>query len=176
MHGKFPDNWLFRWRWGKGKKQEKRVLKAKEDGKIKEKSVKDEDGSDAADGMSETEEEEEELAEVKGEKVVPKSKDFMALVSCIPPHILNSVSTQNGYADAAQPDGSPATITFIEVGGRTTAVVSELQKMPEGVEIKPKISKGGKGSRSKKGKGGDGDDGSAVSLILHFSVVDFLVA
>jgi hypothetical protein len=31
-------------------------------------------------------------------------------------------------------------------------VVVELQKMPEGVEIKPKISKGGKGSRSKKGK------------------------
>lgn len=31
-------------------------------------------------------------------------------------------------------------------------MVVELQKMPEGVEIKPKISKGGKGSRSKKGK------------------------
>ena len=30
--------------------------------------------------------------------------------------------------------------------------------MPEGVEIKPKVSKGGKGSRSKKRK--DGDDES----------------
>ena len=29
-------------------------------------------------------------------------------------------------------------------------MVVELQKMPEGVDIKPKISKGGKGSRSKK--------------------------
>lgn len=28
--------------------------------------------------------------------------------------------------------------------------MKELQKMPEGVEIKPKIPKGGKGSRSKK--------------------------
>lgn len=38
--------------------------------------------------------------------------------------------------------------------------------MPEGVEIKPKITKGGKGSRSKKGKGEDGDEGSSVSLPL----------
>ena len=28
--------------------------------------------------------------------------------------------------------------------------MTELQKMPEGVEIKPKISKGGKNSKSKK--------------------------
>ncbi|WWD16349.1 formamidopyrimidine-DNA glycosylase [Kwoniella shandongensis] len=48
------------------------------------------------------------------------------------------------------PDGSPATIVFVEVGGRTTAVVEELQRMPDGVEIKPKISKGGKGSGGKK--------------------------
>jgi formamidopyrimidine-DNA glycosylase len=36
------------------------------------------------------------------------------------------------------------------VGGRTTAIVRELQKMPEGVEIKPKISKGGKGAKKRK--------------------------
>lgn len=29
-----------------------------------------------------------------------------------------------------QPDGSPATITFVTVGGRTSAVVTELQKIP----------------------------------------------
>ncbi|EKC99646.1 hypothetical protein A1Q2_06065 [Trichosporon asahii var. asahii CBS 8904] len=29
-----------------------------------------------------------------------------------------------------EPDGSPATITFVTVGGRTSAVVTELQKMP----------------------------------------------
>jgi formamidopyrimidine-DNA glycosylase len=39
--------------------------------------------------------------------------------------------------------------------------------MPEGVEIKPKISKGGKGSRSKKGKGGNGDEGSSVSHSIN---------
>jgi formamidopyrimidine-DNA glycosylase len=50
-----------------------------------------------------------------------------------------------------QPDGTPATIDFVEVGGRTTALVRELQKMPEGVEIKPKITKGGKGAKKRKG-------------------------
>lgn len=51
-----------------------------------------------------------------------------------------------------KPDGSPATIKFIEVGGRTTALVEELQKMPEGVKIKSKISKGGKGAQVKRKK------------------------
>lgn len=73
MHGKFPDGWLFRWRWGKGKKQEKRVKRAKEDGRIVEKE-----------SGGESEEEEEEEADVKDEKVTPKSKDFMALVSPYP--------------------------------------------------------------------------------------------
>lgn len=54
-----------------------------------------------------------------------------------------------------QPNGKPATIDFIEVGGRTTALVTELQKMPEGVDIKPKISKGGKGSQKRKAKDSD---------------------
>ncbi|WVQ77293.1 formamidopyrimidine-DNA glycosylase [Cryptococcus sp. DSM 104548] len=47
-----------------------------------------------------------------------------------------------GKSFLALPDGTPATIKFIEVGGRTTALVEEVQKMPEGVEIKPKITKG----------------------------------
>jgi hypothetical protein len=46
------------------------------------------------------------------------------------------------------------------VGGRTTAVVKELQKMPEGVDIKPKVSKGGKGG---KGGGGGSGGGKAAS-------------
>ena len=62
----------------------------------------------------------------------------------------------------SQPDGKPATIHFIQVGGRTTALVEELQKMPEGVDIKPKVSKGGKGSRGGKAKA-EREDGS-VSL------------
>ncbi|TYJ51648.1 formamidopyrimidine-DNA glycosylase [Cryptococcus floricola] len=49
-----------------------------------------------------------------------------------------------GKSFLALPDGTPATIKFIEVGGRTTALVEEVQKMPEGVEIKPKITKGSK--------------------------------
>lgn len=51
-----------------------------------------------------------------------------------------------------KPDGSPATIKFIEVGGRTTALVEELQKMPEGVKVKPKIKKGGKVAGAKRKK------------------------
>lgn len=71
----------------------------------------------------------------------------------------------NVAADS-QPNGKPATIEFIEVGGRTTAVVAELQKMPDGVGIKPKNSRGGKGSRGGKvgiparRKRRDSDDGS----------------
>ncbi|OCF45132.1 formamidopyrimidine-DNA glycosylase [Kwoniella heveanensis CBS 569] len=106
---KFPEDWLFRWRWGKGVKQKR--------GSDKENDRKKEQQQQLA--ASDGEEEEED--------VKPKGKDFLAL-----------------------PDGSPATITFVEVGGRTTAVVTELQKMPDGVEIKPKISKGGKGSRGGK--------------------------
>ncbi|WRT63912.1 formamidopyrimidine-DNA glycosylase [Kwoniella shivajii] len=108
----FPEDWLFRWRWGKGKKQAKGKKKAE-----------DAEGSDGE----------------GGEDTKPPGKDFLAL-----------------------PNGKPATIVYVEVGGRTTAVVEELQKMPEGVEIKPKISKGGKGSQSKKRpKGDDSDNGSS---------------
>ncbi|OXG10482.1 formamidopyrimidine-DNA glycosylase [Cryptococcus neoformans Tu401-1] len=64
-----------------------------------------------------------------GEDVKPEDKEFLEL-----------------------PDGSPATIKFIEVGGRTTALVEELQKMPDGIEIKPKISKGGKWAGAKRKK------------------------
>ena len=52
-HSKFPENWLFRWRWSKGKKQEKGAKKVKD---------------------AESEPEEGDLK--------PKSKDFLALVSC----------------------------------------------------------------------------------------------
>ncbi|KAE8540608.1 formamidopyrimidine-DNA glycosylase [Cryptococcus gattii VGV] len=64
-----------------------------------------------------------------GEDVEPEDKEFLEL-----------------------PDGSPATIKFIEVGGRTTALVEELQKMPEGVKVKSKISKGGKVAGAKRKK------------------------
>ncbi|WWC66757.1 formamidopyrimidine-DNA glycosylase [Kwoniella pini CBS 10737] len=113
-HRKFPEDWLFRWRWGKGKKQAKGKKKA-EDAELQR---SDEEG---------------------GEDIKPKGKEFLAL-----------------------PNGKPATIVYVEVSGRTTALVEELQKMPEGVEIKPKISKGGKGSQSKKRpKGDESDDGSS---------------
>ncbi|WVN87134.1 uncharacterized protein L203_102310 [Cryptococcus depauperatus CBS 7841] len=93
----FPRDWLFQWRWGKGKETRKRKGQS-------EKAVDGEDGED----------------------VEPEDKKFLRL-----------------------PDGLPATIKFIEVGGRTTALVDELQKMPKGIEIKPKISKGGKKSRKR---------------------------
>ncbi|KAL7420127.1 hypothetical protein Q5752_005093 [Cryptotrichosporon argae] len=87
----FPEGWLFRWRWDKGKVNR------------------------AAKGRKKQEEGEE-------EDVKPKGKDHMVL-----------------------PDGRKATIKFIEVGGRTTAVVEEVQKLPEGLEVKPKATR-------KKGK------------------------
>jgi hypothetical protein len=37
----------------------------------------------------------------------------------------------------SQPDGRPATLAFITVGGRTSAYVEELQTLPEGVIYKP---------------------------------------
>ncbi|RXK38083.1 hypothetical protein M231_04642 [Tremella mesenterica] len=102
----FPDNWLFRWRWVKGKK-----VKAAKGRKVKEESV--------------------EGGQPPGtEDVKPKDVEFLAL-----------------------PNGKPATIEFIEVGGRTTALVKELQKMPEGVDIKPKISKGKRKVESDRSEG-----------------------
>lgn len=70
---RFPEDWLFRWRWGKGKKHERRVEKAaaSKKGKAKVKAeddVKDEEGSDK---------------EASDEDVTPKGKDYMALVSCL---------------------------------------------------------------------------------------------
>lgn len=131
-HKRFPEDWLFRWRWGKGKKHERRVEKASasELGKAKVKAegdVKREEGSES---------------EASEEDVTPRGQDYMALVR---------VPSQEAIASTdRQPNGKPATIEFIEVGGRTTAVVSELQKMPDGVGIKPKTSRGGKGSRGGK--------------------------
>ncbi|CAD6579636.1 MAG: hypothetical protein TREMPRED_002533 [Tremellales sp. Tagirdzhanova-0007] len=119
----FPEDWLFRWRWGKGKKQTTQAKKAKE----------------LQEALSAAGDEDE-------EDIKPEGRNFLALASQNP-----------------DPDGRPATIDFIEVGGRTTAVVAELQSMPEGVEIKPKVSKGGKGSRSKKRKDGDDESGGDMS-------------
>ncbi|KIR76748.1 formamidopyrimidine-DNA glycosylase [Cryptococcus gattii E566] len=78
-----------------------------------------------------------------GEDVEPEDKEFLEL-----------------------PDGSPATIKFIEVGGRTTALVEELQKMPEGVKVKSKIKKGGKvagAKRKKPTKEEESDEDSELS-------------
>ncbi|KAH8083725.1 Formamidopyrimidine-DNA glycosylase N-terminal domain-containing protein [Filobasidium floriforme] len=69
-HAKFPKDWLFSWRWSKGKKDKNR-------------KDKDESG---------------------------------------------------GFR---LPDGRPATLAFITVGGRTSAYVEELQTLPEGVVYKP---------------------------------------
>ncbi|GFZ42379.1 hypothetical protein JCM24511_00094 [Saitozyma sp. JCM 24511] len=126
----FPEDWLFRWRWGKGKKHDAMAKKAKAGLKgswdppveVKKEGRGGGGGGDDENG---------------GEDITPQGVDFLAL-----------------------PDGSPATITFIEVGGRTTAVVKELQKMPEGVDIKPKVSKGGKGG---KGGGGGSTGGKAAT-------------
>lgn len=71
-----------------------------------------------------------------------------------------------------KPDGSPATIKFIEVGGRTTALVEELQKMPEGVKIKSKISKGGKGAQVKRKKPTKEEE-SASSFSDHDNIAKY---
>lgn len=83
-----------------------------------------------------------------GEDVKPEDKEFLELVRWW--YLPFCPSWLKQWLD--KPDGSPATIKFIEVGGRTTALVEELQKMPAGIEIKPKISKGGKGAGAKRKK------------------------
>ncbi|WOO80739.1 Formamidopyrimidine-DNA glycosylase [Vanrija pseudolonga] len=72
----FPEDWLFRWRWDKGKKPKAKKAKG-------------------------------ESQDAEEEDVKPKGIEFLAL-----------------------PDGSKATISFVTVGGRTSAVVNELQKLP----------------------------------------------
>jgi formamidopyrimidine-DNA glycosylase len=100
-------------------------------------------GKKQAKGKKKKEEE-----EGSGDDLKPAGKDFLALVSRY-----YSLQVKGDTEIDVQPDGTPATIDFVEVGGRTTALVRELQKMPEGVEIKPKITKGGKGASAKKPKG-----------------------
>ncbi|KAJ9115327.1 hypothetical protein QFC24_007036 [Naganishia onofrii] len=75
-HSKFPKDWLFSWRWSKGKKDKNRKMKDTEQG-----------------GMR-------------------------------------------------LPDGSSATLKFITVGGRTSAYIEELQKLPEGVVYKEPVKRG----------------------------------
>ncbi|KAJ9106428.1 hypothetical protein QFC21_001574 [Naganishia friedmannii] len=75
-HSKFPKDWLFSWRWSKGKKDKNRKVKDTETG-----------------GMR-------------------------------------------------LPDGSSATLKFITVGGRTSAFIEELQKLPEGVVYKEPVKRG----------------------------------
>ena len=95
----FPEGWLFRWRWGKGKKQERRVAKAVEGGKVV--SVKEEvkvlDTADGvkrevqSDGEGEGEGSEgEEVGDVK-----PKGVDFLALVR---PYVLHRGSSRHSKA------------------------------------------------------------------------------
>ncbi len=40
-----------------------------------------------------------------------------------------------------QPNGKAATISFVTVGGRTSAFVEEIQRLPEGVAMKAKVSR-----------------------------------
>lgn len=85
--------------------------------------------------------------------VKPKNMAFLPLVCRL------AREGKNGRRIDQQPNGKPATIEFIDISGRTTAVVTELQKMPEGVAIKPKNTKGGKKRK--------GDDGDSVGQTSH---------
>lgn len=86
----FPEDWLFRWRWDKGKKPKAKKAKG-------------------------------ESQDAEEEDVKPKGIEFLALVGGLFVAKLT-----------LQPDGSKATISFVTVGGRTSAVVNELQKLPSG--------------------------------------------
>jgi formamidopyrimidine-DNA glycosylase len=72
----FPEDWLFRWRWGKGKKHDAMAKKAKAglkgswDPPVE---VKKEGGGDDENG---------------GEDITPQGKDFLALVSPSPSHVM----------------------------------------------------------------------------------------
>lgn len=92
-HKRFPEGWLFRWRWGKGKKQERRVAKAveggqvvlvKEEVKVVDTAVKQEPSEGDASEMSDAGSDAEEAPDVK-----PKGVDFLALVSLYELHRAN---------------------------------------------------------------------------------------
>lgn len=88
---KFPADWLFRWRWGKGRKQERRVQKAVDAGQVvqvKEEVVQIDTAKDRESGpglkveeSSDAGEESEDEGEEKMEDIKPKNVDFLALVS-----------------------------------------------------------------------------------------------
>lgn len=92
-------DWLFSWRWSKGKKDKNRKTK------------------DDAGGML-----------LVGSFQASIHQWFSRLVE--------------------QPDGSPATLKFIIVGGRTSAYIEELQVLPEGVVYKEPVKRGKVGSRA----------------------------
>jgi formamidopyrimidine-DNA glycosylase len=74
-HAKFPEDWLFRWRWSKGKKQKNRI---EANTKRKKDQVKSE-GGEVGDGEGEVDD------DVVGEEITPKGKQFFALVcSAVP--------------------------------------------------------------------------------------------
>lgn len=84
----FPEDWLFRWRWGKGKKHDAMAKKAKAGLKgswdppveVKKEGRGWGGGGEDEDG---------------GEDITPQGKDFLALVSPTPPrpHVLWSAWT-----------------------------------------------------------------------------------
>lgn len=87
---RFPDNWLFKFRWGKGKKKGKEVLFV--------------------------------LVRLTSSHFVPlrvfRSQVFQSLTLLI----------------REQPDGSTSSISHLTVGGRTSAIVDKVQKLPEDLD------------------------------------------
>lgn len=67
-----------------------------------------------------------------------------------------------------QPDGKPATIAFVTVAGRTSAVVTELQKLPSEINGKSKAPKAAKAAKSPvKGRVIKRKRGDTVSFARH---------
>lgn len=60
-----------------------------------------------------------------------------------------------------QPDGSKATISWVTVGGRTSAVVEELQRLPTGIVAKKPAPQGG---RKRKARGDVRGDARSVGV------------
>jgi len=75
-----------------------------------------------------------------------KQKDFILVRFSLSLELFLSYTRTDGKVENEQPDGTSSSISFVTVGGRTSAVVDRVQILPEGI-VKPKRGGGAKGKR-----------------------------
>lgn len=78
-----------------------------------------------------------------------KQKDFILVRFLLLFYLSFSTTWTDRTVPREQPDGTSSSISFVTVGGRTSAVVDKVQILPEGI-VKPKRGGGAKGKRKAK--------------------------